>query len=166
MWLCQICLLKKNSLGQWCQGGPEEFAIRTPATRWLQYEGNQNNGSGRESGEIIPLKLQESWPIGCMNEHEDLGQKSSSLGSYDKFGCLAFPTLRLLIFFFFFCFLGPHGQHMEVSRLGVELELQLLASSHLGSLTHWARPGIEPASSWMLAGFVSTAPQQEPETLI
>ena len=28
---------------------------------------------------------------------------------------------------FFFSFLGPHLQHMEVSRLGVELELQLLA---------------------------------------
>ena len=29
--------------------------------------------------------------------------------------------------FFSFVFLGPHLQHMEVPRLGVELELQLLA---------------------------------------
>ena len=29
--------------------------------------------------------------------------------------------------FFFFCFLGPHLWHMEVPRLGVELELQLPA---------------------------------------
>ena len=29
--------------------------------------------------------------------------------------------------FVYFCFLGPHLQHMEVPRLGVELELQLLA---------------------------------------
>ena len=29
------------------------------------------------------------------------------------------------------------------------------------SLTHWARPGIEPVSSWMLVRFVSTAPQWE-----
>ena len=29
--------------------------------------------------------------------------------------------------FLFFCFLGPHSQHMEVPRLGVELELQLPA---------------------------------------
>ena len=29
--------------------------------------------------------------------------------------------------FFFFCFSGPHLQHMEVPRLGVNLELQLLA---------------------------------------
>ena len=27
----------------------------------------------------------------------------------------------------FFCFLGPHPQHREVPRLGVKLELQLLA---------------------------------------
>ena len=30
-------------------------------------------------------------------------------------------------YFFLFCFLGPHPQHMEVSRLGVKSELQLLA---------------------------------------
>ena len=29
--------------------------------------------------------------------------------------------------FFFFVFLGPHPRHMEVPRLGVESELQLLA---------------------------------------
>ena len=35
---------------------------------------------------------------------------------------------KIHIFFFFsFVFLGPHMQHMEVPRLGVELELQLLA---------------------------------------
>ena len=35
--------------------------------------------------------------------------------------------LLLLNFFKFFDFLGPHQRHMEVLRLGVELELQLLA---------------------------------------
>ena len=34
--------------------------------------------------------------------------------------------------------------------------LQLMATR---SLTHWARPGIKPTSSWLLVGFVSTAPQ-------
>ena len=29
--------------------------------------------------------------------------------------------------FFFFCFLGPHPQHMEVPRLGVKSDLQLPA---------------------------------------
>ena len=67
---------------------------------------------------------------------------------------------------FFFCFLLPQVWHMEVSRLGVESELQLLAYTiatamlvlscicHLhqsswqcGSLTDWARPGVKPPSS-------------------
>ena len=35
-----------------------------------------------------------------------------------------------LFFFFFLIFLVPHPQHMEVPRLGVESELQLLAYNH------------------------------------
>ena len=76
--------------------------------------------------------------------------------------------------FLFFCFLGPHLKHMEVLRLGVKSELQLLvyttatetagsepyatytaAPGNAGSVTHWARPGIKPESSWMLVGFVT-----------
>ena len=70
--------------------------------------------------------------------------------------------------FFFFFF------HMEVPRLGVESELwptayagatatwdliqassttYTTAHSNAGSLTQWARPGIEPATSWSLVGF-------------
>ena len=64
---------------------------------------------------------------------------------------------------------------MEVPRLEVELGLQLLAyttatamqdlshvfdlhhtaHSNAGSLAHWTRPGVEPASSWMLVRFVN-----------
>ena len=67
---------------------------------------------------------------------------------------------------------------MEVLRLGVELELQptvytkqcriwatsvtyTTALSSAGSLTHRARPGIEPVSSWILIGFITSEPQQE-----
>ena len=35
------------------------------------------------------------------------------------------------------------------------------AHGNTGSLTHWARPGIEPVSSWILVRFISAAPQQE-----
>ena len=35
------------------------------------------------------------------------------------------------------------------------------AHGNAGSLTHKARSGIEPATSWFLVRFVSTAPQQE-----
>ena len=56
---------------------------------------------------------------------------------------------------------------MEVPGLGTESELQLppytiaIPTSDLssicnpGSLTHWAMPGIEPASSWILVGFLT-----------
>ena len=69
------------------------------------------------------------------------------------------------IFLLFLKFLGPHLWHMEVPRLGVKWEQQLLAYAtahgNIGSLTHWGRPGIEPVSSWILGGFVSAAPQWE-----
>ena len=77
-----------------------------------------------------------------------------------------------------FCFLGPHMQHMEVARLGVESELQLPAyatatampdPSHICDLHHsslqrqilntLSRARDEPASSWILVGFVTTEPQ-------
>ena len=35
------------------------------------------------------------------------------------------------------------------------------AHGNAGSLTHWARPGIEPATSWFLVRFVSAVPQWE-----
>ena len=73
--------------------------------------------------------------------------------------------INFLSFFHFFFFLGPHLQHMKVPKLGVKSELQLLAftraHSHARSLTHWARPGLEPASSWILAKFISAEPQRE-----
>ena len=45
--------------------------------------------------------------------------------------------------FFFFCFLGPHLQHVEVPRLGVELELQLPAyttATAMPDLNHLCDP--------------------------
>ena len=41
--------------------------------------------------------------------------------------CVNLSLRKDQFFFFFFCFLGLHSQHMEVPRLGVESELQLLA---------------------------------------
>ena len=35
------------------------------------------------------------------------------------------------------------------------------AHGNTRSLTHWARPGIKPATSWFLVGFISAAPQWE-----
>ena len=74
---------------------------------------------------------------------------------------------------------------MEVPRLEVKLEPLLpayatatatwdqavsatytTAHSNAGSLTHGLRPGIKPASSWMLVAFISAAPQRELLTLV
>ena len=95
-----------------------------------------------------------------------------------------FATHHQFLFFFisFFCFLGPHLQHMEVPRLGVKSEVQLPSHttatamwdpsqvcavtyttdhSNAGSLTHWARQWIKPVSSWIPVRFVTTEPQRE-----
>ena len=101
---------------------------------------------------------------------------SSPLTYVVGFGFLSHTdSARLvLLFFLFFFLLGPPLQHMEVPRLGVELELQLpayttatayeiwvasvthtAAHGNAGSLAHWAGPGIEPASSWILVRFLT-----------
>ena len=90
-----------------------------------------------------------------------------------------------LIFLGFVCvsvcsfgFLGPHSWHMVVPRLGSNWSYQptpeppqcqiqaasvtyTTADGNTESLTHWVRPRIEPATSWFLVGFVSTAPWWE-----
>ena len=82
-------------------------------------------------------------------------------------------------FFCLFCFiffLGPQPRHMETICPiceGIWNPYQLLARgwiwataagpchrhSNEGFLTQWARTWIEPATSWVLLGFVSTVPQ-------
>ena len=76
--------------------------------------------------------------------------------------------LHQVAYWFFFVG-GPHLQHMEVPRRGVELALlcqptlqtqqcqfQATSSTYITDLgnarflTHWAEPGIEPATSWIL----------------
>ena len=77
-----------------------------------------------------------------------------------------------LFFFFFFClfsfvFLGLYPQHMNVPRLGVDSELQLLVYTtaiampesemclrSVPELTEQGQ-GSEPSSSWILVGFVN-----------
>ena len=76
----------------------------------------------------------------------------------------------------FFLFLGPHLRDMDVPRLGVESEpipqpqqrqIQAASVTYItargitGSLTCWARPGIETASSRLPVRFISTEPRRE-----
>ena len=87
---------------------------------------------------------------------------------------MLYYLLLLFCFVLFFVFLGPHPWSMEVSRLGVKSELQLLAyttataTPHLSHvcdlhassrqrwiLNPWVRPGIKPMLSWILARFLT-----------
>jgi len=73
-------------------------------------------------------------------------------------------------------FLGPHPQHVEVPRLGVESELHLQATTtatatpdprcicnlHHSSGRHGVlNPPSEPMSSWIPVRFVSAEPGQD-----
>ena len=53
---------------------------------------------------------------------------------------------------------GPHQSHSNVRS---ELCLGPAAHGNARSLTHWARPGMEPTTSWFLVGFVSATPRGE-----
>ena len=72
---------------------------------------------------------------------------------------ISFSSNFFFFFWSFFIFLGPHQQHMEVSRLGV-LTGATAANLHHSSqqcriLTHWAKPGIKPTYLWILVGCVN-----------
>ena len=78
--------------------------------------GRDEYGDDHLSAGVIETNLAFSFVLLYIRFHS-LGMK----------GLLAFLSFFLLLFFFFFwsflSFLGPHLQHMEVPRLGVESKL-------------------------------------------
>ena len=69
---------------------------------------------------------------------------------------------RFFFFPFFFCFLGLHLQHGGSQARGrIRATAASLHHSNAGSLTYWARPGIEPTTSRLLIGFISASPHWE-----
>ena len=82
----------------------------------------------------------------------------------NQFDVFQLSVIQFLFLSFFYVFLGPHLQDVELPRLEMESDLHLPAYTtttldpsgicnlhcHLQkcwSLTHWARPGIKPTSS-------------------
>ena len=92
---------------------------------------------------FCPASLWFSWLWGLDGPHElpsFLGQElnftdskmhllpSYFIISHVGLHCTSYAVIIIcLILYFMFCFLGPHLRHMDVPRLGVESELQLLA---------------------------------------
>ena len=56
---------------------------------------------------------------------------------------------------------GLHHSHSKAGSTRATSPTYTTAHSNTRSLTHWARPGIESASSWILVKFITTEPQQE-----
>ena len=58
------------------------------------------------------------------------------------------------------CICQPTPQSQQC-RIQAASATYTIAHRNTGSLTHWARPGIKPLSSWIEVGFVTTEPQRE-----
>ena len=79
------------------------------------------------------------------------------------------PFLSLSLFFVFCLFrAAPTAYGVSQTRgwIGATSATYTTALGNTGSLTHWARPGIKPATSWFLVGFVSAAPWQELQSIV
>ena len=74
-----------------------------------------------------------SWLSLCMYTKQGDRKRSKVLS--------AIKNVYTYFFFFFFCFLPLHPRHMEVPRLGVEVELQLLAYT---TATATSKPHLRP----------------------
>ena len=81
----------------------------------------------------------------------------------DWFGVVLAADFFISIFLFLLFRVTPAAYGSP--RLGVESELQLPAyieaHGNTESPTNWVRPGIKPASSWILLGFITTESQRE-----
>ena len=105
----------------------------------------------------------------CDCDLADLG------GEVQDFSCPFF-----FLFLFLFCFLRPNLQHMgwnqsyscwpqpqpQQCEIWAVSATYAIAHSNTGSPTHWVRPGIEAASSWILVKFVNCWAMKGPPGLL
>ena len=72
--------------------------------------------------------------------------------------------LFIYLFLNFFSLFGatpmPHGGSQDRGPIGAAAARRHYSHSNAGSFTHWARPGVEPKSSWFLVGFASVTPRR------
>ena len=75
--------------------------------------------------------------------------------------CKFIPILKFFSFLLFRAAPMACGSSQARGRVGAVAASLHLSHSNTRSLTHWATLGIEPASLWILVGFISTASQQK-----
>ena len=94
---------------------------------------------------------------------EIYGSPKSPLNKWQK--CNSNPVLQSHIVFVLFCSvfyrLHPWWNSQARGLIGATAAHLPTAIATPDPLTHWARPGIELASSWILVRFVSAEPQCE-----
>ena len=94
-------------------------------------------------------------------------------------GVISFSALHFVCWFVLFCFClfratplahgsfqarglrHSHSNTRSKSRLRPTLQTYTTAHGSAGSLTHWVRPVIEPASSWVVVMFLTAMPRWE-----
>ena len=79
---------------------------------------------------------------------------------------ISFYFFIFLLFFFFRAPPEAYGGSQPRSLIGATAAGLHHSHSNNGSLTHGVRPGIEPATSWFLDRFVSTAPWKNTHNFI
>ena len=75
------------------------------------------------------------------------------------------PSVFFVCLVFFFCFFRASPAACGRSQARGQIEATAAGLHHSDgntrALTHWARPGIKPASSWFLVGFINHWAQRE-----
>ena len=131
-----------------------------------------------------PIKVGNKQSLVCLAGGEPVWLFSNNSCSYEFVTIHLFNILSRIVlgvcfvFFFLSFFLGPYPRYMEVPRLGLESELQLLAyatatatsdtsrfcdlhcsSAQCRILNPLSKARTKPASSWILVRFFTTEPQ-------
>ena len=97
------------------------------------------------------------------------GEEQENMPKFSLFKEVTFSVTKITYFFLFCLFrivpMAYGGSQSEGSnrpmpqpqQCGIRTTSVTYTTAHdnAGSLTHWARPGIEPTSSWILGGFIN-----------
>ena len=105
---------------------------------------SSNTSQDSQKPALLREKIKKPSQTSCGGTSGELEEELETIWN-SKMGCWKNWSFILFLFCFccFCCLLEPHMRHVDVLRLGVESDLQLLAyatATAKRSLTHWARP--------------------------